>query len=129
MAGIGRPRFGGSTMGRKREKNGVVWSSRHGRMCPGCGNPAADCACADGDAPPVGDGVARVRRETKGRKGRGVTVVTGVPLPPGELKGLAKRLKQRLSSGGTVKDGTIEIQGDHVERLRAELEAEGYRVK
>lgn len=75
------------------------------------------------------DGVVRIRREISGRKGKGVTTITGVPLASGELKTLAKKLKQRCGTGGAVKEGVIEIQGDHREMLKAALEAEGYTVK
>ncbi len=68
-------------------------------------------------------------RETKGRKGKGVTVITGVPLPLTELKELGKALKKLCGSGGTVKDGVIEIQGDHRDRLVAELATRGWTVK
>ena len=78
---------------------------------------------------PDSDGVLRIRRETKGRKGKGVTTVSGFGLPDSELKTLAKQLKQKCSTGGTVKDGVIEIQGDHRETLKAELEKLGHRVK
>jgi translation initiation factor 1 len=71
----------------------------------------------------------RVARETKGRKGKGVTVITGVPLPPAELKALGRELKQNCGSGGTVKNGVIEIQGDHRERLVAALTHHGFTVK
>lgn len=77
----------------------------------------------------VTDGVVRIRRETKGRKGKGVTTLTGLALTDTNLKLLAKQLKQKCSTGGTVKDGIIEIQGDHREILRVELEKRGHRVK
>ena len=77
----------------------------------------------------VTDGVVRIRRETKGRKGKGVTTLTGLALTETNLKLLAKQLKQKCSTGGTVKDGIIEIQGDHREILRVELEKRGHRVK
>jgi translation initiation factor 1 len=77
----------------------------------------------------VTDGVVRIRRETKGRKGKGVTTLTGFSLSETDLKLLAKQLKQKCSTGGTVKDGIIEIQGDHREILRIELEKRGHRVK
>ncbi|MCH2100391.1 MAG: stress response translation initiation inhibitor YciH [Planctomycetes bacterium] len=77
----------------------------------------------------VGDGVVRIGRETKGRKGGGVTVVTGVPLEGKELKALAKKLKQLCGSGGSVMGGRIEIQGDHRDRLVAELSKRGWTVK
>ena len=68
-------------------------------------------------------------RETKGRKGAGVTVITGIPLDGDELKALAKELKNRCGSGGTVKDGTIEIQGDHRDGVLAELARRGFTAK
>ncbi|MFQ3345929.1 MAG: translation initiation factor 1 [Porticoccaceae bacterium] len=76
-----------------------------------------------------GDGTVRIRRETKGRKGKGVTTVSGIELPEAELKALAKQLKQKCSTGGTVKSGVIEIQGDHRDLLKAELEKRGHQVK
>ncbi len=76
-----------------------------------------------------GDGVVRVGRETKGRKGKGMTVITGVPLHPEGLKELAKKLKQKCGTGGTLKGQTIEIQGDHRNLLVTELQALGYTVK
>ena len=78
---------------------------------------------------PDGDGIVRVARETKGRKGKGVTLVSGVPLAPKELKALAKRLKARCSAGGAIKDGVIELQGDQRDTVVAELQAQGYTVK
>lgn len=75
------------------------------------------------------DGVVRIRRETKGRNGKGVTVVTGVPLDPVGLAGFAKQLRQTCSSGGTLKDGVIEIQGDHVEAVSKVLTDRGWRIK
>ena len=75
------------------------------------------------------DGIVRIRRETKGRKGKGVTTVSGTGLVDKELKTLAKQLKQKCSTGGTVKDGVIEIQGDHRDKLKAELEKLGHNVK
>ncbi len=75
------------------------------------------------------DGIVRIRRETKGRKGKGVTTVSGTGLADKELKTLAKQLKQKCSTGGTVKDGVIEIQGDHRDKLKTELEKLGHTVK
>jgi translation initiation factor 1 len=111
----------------------LVYSSQHGRMCPRCGRPAAQCACgkAARAMAPGGGGpaVVRVGRETKGRKGKGVTVVTGVPLAGEALDELGSRLKRLCGSGGTVKDGVIEIQGDHRDLLIAELAKSGWTVK
>lgn len=78
---------------------------------------------------PRGDGTVKVSRETKGRKGKGVTLISGVPLGADSLAALAKNLKQLCGTGGTVKDGNIEIQGDHRDRLVVELQSRGYRVK
>ena len=76
-----------------------------------------------------GDGIVRIRRETKGRKGKGVTTLSGFSMSASELKVLAKQLKQKCSTGGTVKDGMIEIQGDHREILKVELEKRGLTAK
>ena len=83
------------------------------------------------DAPQIvaTDGIVRILRETKGRKGKGVTTVSGLDLPEAQIKILAKQLKQKCSTGGTVKDGVIEIQGDHREKLKVELEKLGHNVK
>ena len=113
----------------ENEDRRIVYSSEHGRMCPGCGNPASRCTCRRRQAPAPGDGVVRVARSTRGRKGKVVTVVTGLPLDAGGLQKLARELKQRCGSGGTVKDGVIEVQGDHGDLLFKELEERGYRVK
>jgi translation initiation factor 1 len=78
---------------------------------------------------PQGDGIVRVGRETKGRKGAGVTIVSGIAAQPDELKQLAKELKQKCGTGGTVKEGVIEIQGDQRDLLVDELKKRGYTVK
>ncbi len=85
--------------------------------------------CTATSAPAKSDGIVRVGRQTKGRKGKGVTTVTGVPLAGAELEALAKRLKARCGAGGTLRDGTIEIQGDHRDLLVTELTARGFTVK
>ncbi len=113
----------------RKEDRRIVYSTGQGRMCPGCGNPADRCTCRRTEAAPGGDGTVRVARSTKGRKGKGVTVITGVPLDHDGLRKLAKQLKQKCGSGGTVKDGVIEVQGDHRDLLVEELQGQGYRVK
>ena len=111
-------------------QGGLISDSEHGRMCPGCAQPIDRCACkAAPEVIPETDGVVRVSRETKGRKGKGVTLVTGVPLTPTDLKALAKQLKQRCGTGGAVKNGTIEIQGDQRDVLVEALSARGLTVK
>ncbi len=107
----------------------LVYSSEQGRLCPGCGRPVPDCGCRRSEGPPSGDGIVRVRRESKGRGGKTVTVVTGLPLGAEALKALAGELKRRCGTGGTVKEWTIEIQGDHLDLLVAELQRRGYAVK
>ncbi len=107
----------------------LVWSSELGRICPGCGRPVAGCTCRRQKSRPVGDGIVRVRRESKGRGGKIVTVVNGIPLDEAALKALAGELKRRCGSGGTVKEAEIEIQGDHGDLLVAELSRRGFRVK
>lgn len=106
---------------------GIVYSTAQGRMCPQCGKPAAQCVCRKAVA--KGDGNVRVGRETKGRKGAGVTVVSGIPLADEALKALAKELKTRCGSGGTVKDGVIEIQGEHRDVVLDELAKRGFKAK
>lgn len=114
---------------RKPAQGGLVYSTAQGRMCPACRKPVADCACGKAKPLPKLDGVVRVRLETKGRKGKGVTVISGVSADPNELETVAKQLKQRCGSGGTVKDGVIEIQGDHVAAVMDVFAKQGRTVK
>ncbi|MGK9065740.1 translation initiation factor Sui1 [Stutzerimonas chloritidismutans] len=107
---------------------GLVFSTDAGRHCPECGQPLGACVCKQA-AVPEGDGVARVRRESKGRGGKTVTTITGVPLAEAELKELASALKRRCGTGGALKEGVIEIQGDHVQLLIDELTKRGLKAK
>ena len=113
----------------------IVYSTGSGRRCPECARPVAECRCRRSKpaqpiaTAPKGDGVVRVGRETKGRKGKGVTVISGVPLAGAALEELATRLKKRCGSGGTVHEGVIEIQGEHREALVAELAKLGYTAR
>jgi translation initiation factor 1 len=108
---------------------GLVYSTDAGRMCPDCRMPVASCVCKAQAAIPKGDGVVRVSRETKGRGGKAVTLVKGVQLDTVGLTELGKTLKNACGSGGTVKDGVIEVQGDHCDRVVALLKAQGHSVK
>ncbi len=107
---------------------GLVYSTDSGRHCPDCNQPVGACICKQAEIP-AGDGIARVRRETKGRGGKTVTTVTGVPLAADALKYLATALKKRCGTGGALKDGIIEIQGDHVDLLLEELTKRGLKAK
>lgn len=108
---------------------GLVFSTDQGRCCPQCREPLGACRCSQEKSLPAGDGIVRVRRETKGRGGKTVTSVSGIPLLGDELKALAKALKRRCGTGGTLKDEVLEIQGDQVQLLVDELSARGFQVK
>ena len=109
----------------------LVYSTSGGKICRKCRKPVPQCICRDIDAKKIvdNDGIVRVGRETKGRKGKGVTVVTGIPLPADELLHFAGTLKRKCGCGGTVRDGIIEIQGDKRDLLVDVLTKQGYRVK
>ncbi|RUR32984.1 translation initiation factor Sui1 [Vreelandella nanhaiensis] len=120
-------------MGSLRDQlGGLVYSTEHGKTCPVCREALDACSCEESNEQArlaTLDGIVRIRRETSGRKGKGVTTISGIPLSEAELKTLAKTLKKRCGTGGAVKDGVIEIQGDHRETLREVLTAQGYQVK
>jgi translation initiation factor 1 len=108
----------------------LVYSTETGRMCPDCRKPLADCACKSAaKAKPAGDGNVKVSRESKGRGGKTVTLVRGLPLEAMALAVLGKQLRSAVGSGGTVKDGVIEIQGDHCDRVMEELKKQGHNPK
>lgn len=109
---------------------GLVYSTDGGRMCPTCRQPLAQCRCQqEAAARPQGDGRVRVSRETQKRGGKAVTVVRGLPLDAAALAQLGKQLKAACGTGGTVKDGVIEVQGDHCDKVLALLQAQGYQAK
>ena len=108
---------------------GLVYSTDSGRMCPQCRHPVDGCQCSSAKPRPVTDGIVRVSREIKGRAGKGVTLVKGLALDDAALVGLGKQLKVACGSGGTIKDGVIEVQGDHCDRVMALLQAQGHKVK
>ncbi len=109
----------------------VVYSTGVGRICPGCRRPLEQCACRRSDGRPANPdaGKVRVARETQGRGGKAVTVVRGLNLGAAALAELAGELKRRCGSGGTVREGVIEIQGEHRDALVAELQRRGYRAQ
>jgi translation initiation factor 1 len=98
-------------------------------LCPKCHQLKTTCTCQNEPPAPSKSTVIRVSRETKGRRGKGVTIISDVPLREDGLTELAAKSKQQLGTGGTVKDGRIEIQGDHRDRIVQELEGLGYQVK
>ena len=108
---------------------GLVYSTDAGRMCPACRQPVAGCICKQAGTILSTDGVVRVSRESKGRGGKSVTVVKGLALDAAALAQLGKQLKTACGSGGTVKDGVIEVQGDHCETVMNALKKQGYNVK
>lgn len=118
------------TPGTSRGANStLVYSTDAGRLCPGCGQPVSNCICKQQKPVAKGDGIVRIARETKGRGGKSVNIIQGLALAPAELDKLCTTLKKRCGTGGTVKDGTIEIQGEHRDTLVTELTKLGYTVK
>lgn len=114
-------------MRKTRGDGGLVYSTDSGRMCPQCRKPLAACVCAALAKPArQGDGVVRVSRETAGRGGKTVTVIRGLGLDDAALDSLGKRLKGACGTGGTVKDGMLELQGDHRESVIGLLAKEGF---
>jgi translation initiation factor 1 len=118
-----------STSSSPADGGGIVYSTGIGERCPNCLRPVRECVCKKGTpGKTTSDGVVRVSRETQGRKGKGVTVITGLGLPAAELETLATELKKKCGSGGGAVDGRIEIQGEHRDRLVEELTRRGWKV-
>jgi translation initiation factor 1 len=108
----------------------IVYSTGIGAMCPGCRRPVAQCACKSAQGKPLrATAAVRVSRQTQGRAGKGVTVISGLPLAAAELEALAGDLKRHCGSGGTCREGLIEIQGEHRDRLVQELTRRGFAAK
>ena len=109
----------------------LVYSTSQGKTCPVCSKSVNNCSCHQKKKViiPEGDGVARLLYETKGRRGKGMTLITGLPLSEQGLLDLTKQLKQHFGTGGTVKEYTIELQGDHREQAALELRKLGFAVK
>jgi translation initiation factor 1 len=116
-------------MSGRRNDPVLVYSTDRGLVCPRCRRPVAKCSCRHEAPAPRGDGIVRVRRETRGRGGKTVTTAEGIPLPGEALRELCAELKRRCGTGGTIKDGVIQIQGDHRETILAELSLRGFTVK
>ncbi len=107
----------------------IVYSTGVGSLCPNCRRAVRDCVCPKGTPGAAKPGPVRVGREVKGRAGRGVTTVSGLPLAVAEIEALATRLKKRCGSGGTVREGVIEIQGEHRDAIVDELVKLGWQAK
>ena len=111
----------------------LVYSTETGKICPICQNPVSKCTCkkekSRSQANIKFDGIIRVQREVKGRKGKTLTIVSGFEINADELKNLAAQLKRRCGTGGSLKDGIIIIQGDHRDTLIAELKNRGFKAK
>jgi len=107
-----------------------VFETGRGRLCPDCGNPVGECRCRSAEAEPVPDRITCLLRiERKGRAGKTVTVVAGLPRNRRFLADLAAELKRECGTGGSATDASVEIQGDHRERLRSLLARRGFQVK
>ena len=115
-------------MANKPSAGGLVYSTDTGRVCPVCRQAVAGCTCRQAAAP-KGDGVVRVSLQTKGRGGKSVTLVKGLALNQGAMAVLGKQLRSACGAGGTVKDGVVEVQGDHVDTLLAALHKLGHSAK
>jgi translation initiation factor 1 len=115
----------------------LVYSTETGRICPECGRPISACSCKKRKAVQAEkqqavypkDGTIRIQQEVKGRKGKTVTAVFGVPLENAELQRFAKMLKRRCGAGGSVEEGVILIQGDHRQTILNEIKKQGYPAK
>ena len=111
----------------------LVYSTESGKICPSCQNPVSACTCKKkkprSQTNIKYDGIIRVQREVKGRKGKTVTTVSGFQINADEIKNLAAQLKRRCGTGGSVKDGVIIIQGDHRDTLVTEIKKRGFKAK
>jgi translation initiation factor 1 len=107
----------------------IIYSTGLGSLCPNCRRAVRECVCPKGVPGAARLSAVRVGRETKGRAGKGVTTVTGLSLAEAEVMALAAQLKKRCGSGGTVRNGVIEIQGDHRDVIVAALVKLGWPAK
>jgi translation initiation factor 1 len=111
----------------------LVYSTESGKICPSCQKPVSECTCKKKKSRSQTnikiDGIIRIQREVKGRKGKTVTIVSGFQINADELKNLATQLKRSCGTGGSVKDGVIIIQVDHRDTLVSELNKRGFKAK
>lgn len=113
----------------RRDESRTVYTTESGRICPNCGMPVAICRCKKAIPRTTGDGNVRIHLEKKGRGGKTVSVISGLNLPAEVIRQLSTEMKQRCGTGGTVKDGLIEIQGDHRDLLIEILNNKGIKAK
>jgi translation initiation factor 1 len=113
------------------QSDNIVYSTQLGELCSACSQPKKECICRQIKKAtiPQGDGIVRVSRQTQGRHGKCVSVISGILVNAEQLKQLATKLKKQCGTGGTTKDGTIEIQGDHRPTLVAALTKMGFKTK
>ena len=111
--------------------DGLIYSTAFGAMCPECSQPVKGCKCSENKKTviPETDGIVRIRYEKAGRKGKGMTVISGLPLNTNALLELARKLKQKFGTGGAVKNSFIELQGDFCEKTVQELSSLGYTLQ
>jgi translation initiation factor 1 len=114
---------------RKNTETRLVYSTDGGRLCPQCLRTVTACVCGNSKPAATGDGIVRLHRETKGRGGKAVTLIKGIPLAGDALRNMASQLKKKCGVGGALKDDIIEIQGDQRDLLKIELQKLGYTVK
>ena len=114
---------------KSKSDNRPVYSTDQGRLCTQCLRAVGNCLCGKDRPAATGDGIVRISRETKGRGGKAVTVIDGLPVSPTEQKSIAKTLKQKCGVGGAVKGERIEIQGDQRATCKNALESLGYTCK
>ncbi|MCB1676610.1 MAG: hypothetical protein KDI01_09975, partial [Halioglobus sp.] len=112
-------------MTRPKNSSRAVYSTELGRLCPQCHRRVKDCVCGADRRVAAADGIVRLSRQTRGRAGKAVTVITGLPLAEPQLRALARELKQKCGVGGAIKAANIEIQGDQRQMLQSELEKRG----
>ena len=112
-----------------QNKASLVYSSESGRVCPVCEQPLDACSCNPSANPNDGHKTVRVSLSSKGRKGKSVTLIKRLRMNPSELKAYAGKLKKKTGTGGSLKDGVIEIQGDYREKVAEILIKDGWEVQ
>ena len=112
-----------------KNKASLVYSSESGRVCPECEQPLDACSCNPSANPKDGLKTVRVSLNSKGRKGKSVTLIKGLRINPSELKAYAGKLKKKTGTGGSLKDGVVEIQEDYREKVSEILTKDGWKIK